>query len=115
MTKRRTAGQKLVSAVEADLKDLGLEPDSRDSALLDTVQRLADRMEQLQSMVDEDGERTVSQTGMVRLHPGIAEYRQHAVALSAVLSKLSFDVEGKDPVKQRAAQSRWGVYDKRGA
>lgn len=59
-------------------------------------------------MVAADGERTVSDSGMVRLHPGIAEIRQHAVALAAVLGRISLDdVSGKDPVKQRAARSRY--------
>ncbi|WP_280246351.1 hypothetical protein [Nocardia abscessus] len=110
MTKRKSAGQRLVEAIVSDLNDAGLEPDSRDSALLDTAKRLRDRMEELETMVSEDGERTVSATGMVRLHPGIAEARQHAVALAAVLSKIALDLSGKDPVKQRAAQSRWGVH-----
>lgn len=109
-----TAGRALVAAVTAQLTADGLEPDARDQALLDTAARLADRMSELQRLVAEDGERSISTTGIVRLHPGIAEYRQHAVALAKVLASIALvETTGarKDPDKVRAAQTRWRAHN----
>jgi hypothetical protein len=107
-------GERLVQAVLEQMAADGLEPDARDRALLDTAQQLADRMAALQLLVGEDGERAVSATGVVRLHPGIAEYRQHAVALSKVLSAVSLvETSGhaKNPDKVRAAETRWRPHN----
>jgi len=72
-----SAGQVLIAAVVAQMAEDGLEPDARDTSLLATSGRLADRMAALDVLIEADGERSTSETGIVRLHPGIAEYRQH--------------------------------------
>lgn len=112
-TEHGPAGQELAASILADLTADGLEPDAREATLIDTAASLADRMADLDRLVTTDGERSVSDSGLVRLHPGIAEYRQHAVALAKVLSAIALDETSaaKDPDKVRAAQTRWRAHN----
>ena len=108
------AGRELVAAIEAQLATDGLEPDARDRQLLDVAARLVDRMEMLQAMVAADGERTISATGVVRLHPAIGELRQHSIAVSKTLAAVALaETSGarKDPDKVRAAETRWRAHN----
>jgi hypothetical protein len=107
-------GPQLVAAILAQLAEDGLEPDARDAALLQTAARLADRMAGLELMIASDGERSVSETGIVRLHPGIAEYRNHSIALAKVLQAVALSETvgvAKDPAKVRAAETRWRAHN----
>lgn len=111
LTRYSDAGRELVSAITEQMRSDGLRPDAREEALLDTAARLADRMAVLSRLVGEDGERNVSESGIVRLHPAIAEHRQHSVALAKVLASVSMADTTKDPKKQRAADSRWRQHN----
>ena len=108
------AGAELVAAVLEQMAEDDLEPDARDRSLLDTAARLADRMAALDVMIEADGERSIAANGIVRLHPGIAEFRQHSIALSKVLVAVAL-VESngvrKDPAKVRAAETRWRAHN----
>ncbi|OPZ56440.1 MAG: hypothetical protein BWY91_00365 [bacterium ADurb.BinA028] len=105
-------GRRIVEEVLAQLAEDDLEPDARDRALLDTAARLADRMAQLRDLVAEDGERSVSESGIVRLHPGIAEHRNHAVSLAKVLAGISLrNDSAKNPAKVHAAETRWRAHN----
>lgn len=107
----KSSGDRLVAAVLSEMKADGLQPDARELAMLDAARELRDRMTRLEALVDEDGERSISESGIVRLHPAVAEHRQAAVALTKVLSAVVIgETSGgvkKDPVKQRAAHARW--------
>jgi hypothetical protein len=106
------AGKRLATTILEQMGEDGLEPDGRDAALLDAAATLADRMADLQAMIAKDGKSTTSATGIVRLHPAIAEHRQHAVSLAKVLSGISLHVtSAKSPAKQRAAQTRWRTHN----
>lgn len=110
-TKYGAAGRELVSSILDELARDNLRPDAREAALLDTAAALADRLAALETMVTEDGERHVSGSGIVRLHPAIAEHRQCSVALAKVLASVSMGDTVKDPKKQRAAASRWRTHN----
>jgi hypothetical protein len=109
-----TSGAALVTEVLAQMAEDELEPDARDRRLLDTAARLVDRMDELRHNVAEDGDRQTSPTGIVRLHPSIAEYRQHSIALAKVLASVALvETNGvhKDPAKVRAAETRWRAHN----
>lgn len=107
-----SAGRALLTDVLTQLAEDDLQPDARDRALLDAAARLADRMHDLRGMVDREGASATSPTGIIRLHPAIAEHRNTAVALTKVLSGVSFHAEAvRSPVKQRAAQTRWRAHN----
>jgi hypothetical protein len=108
------AGETLIAAITAELAEDELDPDARDTALLETAGRLADRMASLEKLVTTDGERTISDSGIVRLHPAIAEYRQHSIALSKVLVAIAMNdttAGRKDPKKVKAAENRWRAHN----
>jgi hypothetical protein len=113
----KSAGDLLVESLLQDFDDAELEPDSRGRELLEAVRALRDRMDSLQAAIAAEGETMVSPSGMVRLHPGIAEHRAHARTLSLLLAKLQVDAPVKNPAKVRAAQTRWRAHNaaKRGA
>ena len=102
-------GRRLVDDLLAELAEDGLEPDAREVALLVAAGELRDRMDRLEAMIAADGERRVTSTGTVQLHPAVAELRQHAVALSRVLAGVSMvdTGAGKSARHQRAALMRW--------
>lgn len=110
--KAQSSGDRLVAAVLKEMRADGLVPDARELAMLEAARELRDRMTRLQDLVATDGERATSESGIVRLHPAIAEHRQAAVALTKVLSAVviaetSGTTPKKDPTKQRAANARW--------
>ncbi|MCX4095335.1 hypothetical protein [Nocardia sp. alder85J] len=113
----KSAGDLLVDTLLADIDEADLEVDSRGRELLETIRQLRDRMESLQQVIAEDGERSVSASGIVRLHPGIAEYRAHARTLALLVARVNVDSPNKDADKVKAAESRWAVHNagKRGA
>jgi hypothetical protein len=47
----------------------------------------------------------------VLLNPCVAEARQHAAALARVLSGVQMERSTKDPVKQRAAATKWRQHN----
>lgn len=108
------AGRRLASSVLAQLTADGLAPDARDEALLGAAARLADRIHELEAMVRKDGARTIGKTGIVRLHPAIAECRNSTVALAKVLALVALEETSgatKDPAKVHAAQTRWRAHN----
>lgn len=103
------AGRELVNAVLDDLAEVDLDPDSREVALLVQAGELRDRQAVIADSVAELGEVLISDSGVVKVHPGVAEARQHAVAIARVLSGLQLAADApKDATKQRAARARWG-------
>ena len=104
------AGRELVAALRAELGG-EYEFDAREAELVDVAARLADRMADLEEILAEDGLRLVTKTGVVRIHPAVAEYRQQAVALARVLSAVALPApdggQQKSAAKVRAAEARW--------
>lgn len=106
-----SAGDLLVESLLKDFDEAGLEPDSRGLELLESIRALRDRMESLQAAIAADGETWKSASGMVRLHPGIAEHRAHARTLSLLLAKLEVQSPEKNGAKQLAAAVRWRAHN----
>jgi predicted DNA-binding transcriptional regulator YafY len=101
-------GESLVERLRDEMAEQGLVPTSNEVELLAVVKDLADRIELLQRIVAVDGDRRKLKDGSIRLHPGLAEIRQCESTLARVLGGISTMAEPqKDPVKQRAANTRW--------
>lgn len=118
MTPKRnpvSPGDALVAAIRAELLADGLQADARDEALLEAACKLVNRQAELEALVEADGVRSVSPTGLIRIHPGVAEIRQTASALARVLSAIGSTDDGpgvrKDPVKVKAATTRWRAHN----
>jgi hypothetical protein len=110
---KQTPGQLMVSAILAEMAEVGCEPDSKEQVLLDTARKLVDRLDALERILAKDKLMLTSPSGVVRMHPAAIEHRQLASSLARVLANVVIgdSSAGKSPVKQRAAQTRWRSHN----
>ena len=104
-------GAAMVARIRADMAAEGLEPDGRELELLSVAEDLQDRIVELEAAITAEGLTSVSKGGLVRLHPAVAEVRQTRGVLARVLSGVQMRDDSRDPVKQRAAESRWRAHN----
>jgi DNA-binding Lrp family transcriptional regulator len=105
-------GETLVARLRGEMAEQGLIPTSVEEEHLLTARSLADRIERLQAMVKLDGASVKAKDGTVRLHPALAEMRQCESVLTRVVSGISTtEAAPKNPVKQKAAQTRWRAHN----
>ncbi len=66
-------------------------------------------MSELDDVLTSDGVMLTSPSGRVSVHPALVEYRQAAGTLPRLLSSIVIGItgEGANPVKSRAALTRW--------
>ena len=114
------AGRALAESILADLAAAGLEPDAREVAALQSAGLLRDREVELEAAITRDGLTLTSATGVVHMHPAVAERRQTSVALTRILSAVALANTTSDSGKvksarhQRAAAARWAKEADRG-
>lgn len=108
---RKTPGEALVASVLDEMKDAGLVPDAKEQALLDAARQLVDRIDKLETIIQSEGEMLTSSTGVVRVHPAVSEHRQLCATLPKVLGGIVIgdSSDGKNRVKQAAANRRWDL------
>ncbi len=89
--------------------------------LLKECCRLLDECESLREAVTKDGTTVAGSTGQPRVHPALAELRQHRLALGRLLSQLALpDVDGgvlatpRTAAARTASQARWKGHPARG-
>ena len=104
-------GAALVARIRAEMAEEGLEPDARETELLDLAADLADRVVELEAAIAADGLTAKSKGGVVRLHPAVVEARQTRAALARVLAGIQMRDEVKNPAKQKAADTRWRSHN----
>ena len=106
-----SAGQKLTSAVLADLEMQDLEPDAREVELLARAAKAADRIEHLEAIVASEGETFRNKSGVVFPSPLLAEIRLQDGILMQALRGIKMEPAktpaGKDAAKSRAGQASW--------
>ena len=107
MADEMSCGALLVERIIADMAQFQLEPDQRDRELFDVIAEIADEIEQLKHVVEDEGRTTVLRDGRPVVHGAVVEIRLQRAALAKLLSGLSIDGQNKNPVKQRAAMMRW--------
>ena len=108
-----SSGQKFVDEILADMDSENVDPTAQEKALLESAKTIIDRMTKLEEAIQRDGEIIQSATG-IRVHPAVAEYRQYAATLPKVLAGIIIgDSSGKNPVKVKAAQTRWNEVARR--
>ncbi len=111
----QSPGATMVAAILVEMTDAGVEPDAKEHALLEAACQIVDRIDALERVIARDGEILVSATGVVRVHPAVAEHRQQAVSLPKVLAGIvvgdSLSGVVKNPAKVKAAQARWREHN----
>lgn len=95
---------------EAELPD-GWYFDAKDLALLETAQRIANRIDDLEAELERTGLIVAGSTGQPKLSPVVAEVRLQQATLARVLDAVHLPVEGgterKSARHSRAARTRW--------
>lgn len=97
------AGRDLHSRIWGDLDDMELS--ERESALLALACVQVDRSAELEARVDADGIMVAGSTGQLRVHPGVGEARQAALAAGRLLAMLQLP-DGEDAVPRSVASAR---------
>ncbi len=112
-----SAGQRLTSAILADLEVNDLEPDAREVALLARAATAADRIEALEKIIAAEGETFVNKNGVRCPSPLLAECRLQDGILMAALRGLKLDPPttpgGKNAAKSRAGKASWAARSAR--
>lgn len=114
------ASARLVADIMADLDAEGLEPDTRESALLERTRQVADKIEAPEAAVAKAGLTFVDKDGVTRPSPILAELRSSSLVLARCLNGIQMDTgrQGKDPIKSKAGKASWAARsggDNRGA
>jgi hypothetical protein len=107
----KSAGDAMVDRIIADMAEHQLEPDQRDRELFSVVADIANEIEELKRTVEDEGRSTFLKDGRPVVHGAVVELRLQRAALAKLLSGLSIDATGKNPVKQRAAITRWAAHN----
>jgi hypothetical protein len=107
-----SAGEQLVTQLRAELEVKGLEADSREEGLLLQIRQVADEIAELRALVDSEGWTfpPATRNGPPRMHPAIAEIRQGRSLLGRLLAQISLEESTVNPVKRKAANSRWRAH-----
>jgi hypothetical protein len=107
----KSSGAALVARIRAEMAADQLEPDGREVELLKLAEELQDRIVELEAMIESEGMSAVSKSGVVHMNPAVGEARQTRLALARVLGGVQMTRDPKNPVKQKAAQSRWRAHN----
>jgi hypothetical protein len=105
-----SAGEIMVAAIVAEMKEEGVEPDSKETQLLATASKIVNHLTALEKLIETDGE-MLDVGGVKKLHPALSEHRQTAISLTKVLQAIVIgDTQSgsvKNPQKVKAANVRW--------
>ena len=98
--------------LRAELEVKGLEADSREEGLLVQIRQVADEIAELRALVDSEGWTfpPATRNGPPRMHPAIAEIRQGRSLLGRLLAQISLEESTVNPVKRKAANTRWRAH-----
>jgi hypothetical protein len=90
----------------------GLEADAREEGLLAEIRDVADEIAELRQRVDVEGLTFPPATrgGPPRMHPAVAEVRQARSLLGRLLAQVSLEETVRNPVKAKAANTRWRAH-----
>jgi len=105
----KTAGDKLVEDILADLAAQGLRPDSREVALLARARHAANQLAELETVLDTDGSTYIDKNGRARPSPLLSEIRAQATILARNLGGIQMTApsEAKSIAHQRAGAASW--------
>ncbi|MGO8967872.1 MAG: hypothetical protein ACLQGN_30865 [Mycobacterium sp.] len=108
---KKSAGDALVAAVVADLREQHLAPDARETELLDRARAAADRIAELEKIVAVEGMTFTDKHGTVRPSPLLSEIRSTTLVLTRCLGgiQMSAGTAAKNPIKVRAGQASWNA------
>jgi hypothetical protein len=111
MPAKTTPGDELRDALLADMKEAGLEPDSRETAILAELVDVENTLAALAEVVEADGYTIQDPKKGTVVHPAVVESRQARGTKSRLLNSLDLGTGKKTAASQhgrKAAEKRWG-------
>ncbi len=113
MSTTQTAGERLRERIDADLLAEGLELSGVEEELVDKAVATADRIEDLEAVVEENGSTTKGTRGLI-VSPAITEIRHQSALLKSLLGglRLGEDVAAAKLSKSKSAAGRAGAAKK---
>ena len=113
---KENPGAAVVAAIVAEMAEVGCVPTANEQAVLEAFRTLVIRMAQLDAVIERDGVLMTSPSGRVSAHPALVEFRQCVSTLPRLLGSVVIgnSAEGPNPVKSRAAMTRWQGAQARG-
>jgi len=107
----KTAGDKLVEDILADLATQGLRPDSREVALLARARHAANQLAELETALATTGATYVDKNGRTRPSALLSEIRAQATILARNLGGIQMVApsEAKSAAHQRAGAASWNA------
>ena len=112
MSSKDSPGRVLVKRIIDDMARRNLEPTAKDHELLALAEGLADQLEKLKASAAANGYTTVIFSGSVVINPAVAAVNSTTLALAKVIGQVEMtELPAKDPVKQRAARTRWAAHN----
>ena len=108
----KSPGEAMVDRIIEDMAETAqLEPDQRDRELFSVIAEIVDEIEALKQVVVEEGRSVELRDGRMVVHGAVTEIRLQRAALAKLLGSLALNPTGKNPVKQRAAITRWAPHN----
>ncbi len=106
-----SAGDTLVTKLLADIESQGLRCDARELELLERARAAADRIAQVEAVIELEGPTFTDKNGTVRPSPLLAESRLQSALLARVLGgiQMSDSTVGKAVSKVRAGNASWAA------
>ena len=106
-------GEELVAKIRAEMALKNLEPDAREEGLLAQIRQVADDIAELRERIAAEGLtfKPTTPGGPPRMHPAAAEIRQSRAVLARLLSLIQLEDTVRNPVKQKAANTRWRAHN----
>jgi biotin operon repressor len=106
-------GEELVAKIRAEMAVKDLEPDAREEGLLAQIRQVADDIAELRERIAAEGLtfKPSSPGGPPRMHPAAAEIRQSRAVLARLLSLIQLEDTVRNPIKQKAANTRWRQHN----
>jgi biotin operon repressor len=106
-------GEELVAKIRVEMAVKNLEPDAREEGLLVQIRQAADEIAELRERIAAEGLtfKPANPGGPPRIHPAAAEIRQSRAVLARLLSLIQLEDTVRNPVKQKAANTRWRAHN----
>jgi len=105
------AGDALVTKLLADIESQGLRPDAREQELLERARVTADKIAQIEAIVEFEGPTFTDKNGTIRPSPLLTESRLQSALLARVLGgiQMSDSTVSKAVSKVRAGNASWAA------
>ena len=99
-----SAGDRLRSRIQAELDENNVELDAKETELFERAQATADRIAELEAVIDREGVTTTGRRGTIT-HPCLTEVRHLSALMKSLLAGIDLEGQQSADAKTRRARS----------